>query len=185
MWKGMDNQMRELIRFAWGGSFLGDYMVAASDRGVIAVEFADQHSAMEDALRARFPAAEVVEDQDGLANTLDKIGQAIECPGVDINVVLDMRGSPFDIDVWTLLGQIPAGTTTSYGALALKLGTTDARPVTESIAANPIAVLVPCHRVIKKDGSISGYRWGVERKRKLLEKERNIARQGERPNSDL
>ena len=77
--------------------------------------------------------------------------------------------------IWGKLREIPTGETTNYGALAADLGTRDAREVTEAISANPIAILVPCHRVIKKDGSISGYRWGVRRKRVLLERERKAA----------
>jgi AraC family transcriptional regulator of adaptative response/methylated-DNA-[protein]-cysteine methyltransferase len=82
-----------------------------------------------------------------------------------------LRGTPYEVEVWSMLRAIPAGEMTNYGALAAKLGTRDAREVTEAIACNPIAVLVPCHRVIKKDGSISGYRWGVKRKRELLARE--------------
>jgi AraC family transcriptional regulator, regulatory protein of adaptative response / methylated-DNA-[protein]-cysteine methyltransferase len=85
--------------------------------------------------------------------------------------VLDMRGSDYQKHVWAMLREIPSGETTSYGAMAAKLGTRDARDVTEAIGSNTIAILIPCHRVIKKDGSISGYRWGVRRKRSLLERE--------------
>jgi AraC family transcriptional regulator, regulatory protein of adaptative response / methylated-DNA-[protein]-cysteine methyltransferase len=92
-------------------------------------------------------------------------------------VALDLRGTPYEIGVWSMLCSIPMGATTNYGALAAKLGTRDAREVTEAVARNPIAVLVPCHRVIKKDGSISGYRWGVKRKRELLKREQH--RRGE------
>jgi AraC family transcriptional regulator of adaptative response/methylated-DNA-[protein]-cysteine methyltransferase len=82
-----------------------------------------------------------------------------------------LRGTPYEIQVWNLLREIAVGETTSYGALAAKLGTRDARDVTVAISTNPIAILVPCHRVLKKNGSISGYRWGVRRKRTLLERE--------------
>jgi AraC family transcriptional regulator of adaptative response/methylated-DNA-[protein]-cysteine methyltransferase len=165
-------KMREIIRFAWGISSLGDFMVAMSDKGLVALEFNSSHSATEDALRVRFPEADVIDGQQGLSDVLEKVYRAIEEPGFDPAVPLDLRGTPYEVEVWSMLRAIPVGETTNYGALAAKLGTRDAREVTEAIACNPIAVLVPCHRVIKKDGSISGYRWGVKRKRELLNREK-------------
>ena len=164
--------MREIIRFAWGMSSLGDYMVAMSEKGVVALEFNSCRAAAEDALHIRFPDAELVGSQADLSDVLDRIGRAIEQPGFDPGLMLDLRGTPYEVDVWRMLQSIPVGATTSYGALAAQLGTRDARDVTKAIASNPIAVLVPCHRVIKKDGSISGYRWGVRRKQTLLARER-------------
>jgi AraC family transcriptional regulator of adaptative response/methylated-DNA-[protein]-cysteine methyltransferase len=163
--------MREIIRFAWGISSLGDFIVAMSDKGLVAVEFSSDHSATEDALRVRFPEAEIIDGQERLTDVIKKVNRAIEEPGFDPAVPLDLRGTPYEVAVWSMLRAIPVGETTNYGALAAKLGTRDARDVTEAIAGNPIAVLVPCHRVIKKDGSISGYRWGVKRKRELLARE--------------
>lgn len=163
--------MREIIRFAWGTSSLGDFILAMSDKGVIALEFSSHHSASEDALRARFPEADVIGRQEELTDVLAKVERAIEELDFDPAVTLDLRGTPYEVEVWSMLRAIPSGETTSYGALAAKLGTRDAREVTEAIACNPIAVLVPCHRVIKKDGSISGYRWGFMRKRELLARE--------------
>jgi AraC family transcriptional regulator, regulatory protein of adaptative response / methylated-DNA-[protein]-cysteine methyltransferase len=168
--------MGEIIRFAWGTSSLGDFLVAVSDRGLVALEFAGRRGAMEDALRSRFPDAEMVADQDGLTEILDKMERLIEQPGFDPGIPLDLRGTPYEIGVWRMLIDTPMGETTNYGTLAAKLGTRDARDVTEAIGANPIAILVPCHRVIKKDGSISGYRWGVRRKQALLDSERAAAR---------
>ena len=164
--------MRDVIRFAWSNSSLGDFIVAMSDKGLVALEFSSNHAATEDALRVRFPEAEIIDDQRGLVDLLEKVRRAIEEPGFDPAVPLDLRGTPYEVEVWSMLRAIPAGETTNYGALAAKLGTRDAREVTEAIACNPIAVLVPCHRVIKKDGSISGYRWGVKRKRELLSREK-------------
>lgn len=163
--------MRELIRFAWGSCSLGDFIAAMSDKGLVAVEFSQNRGAMEDALRARFPDANVIESQDELAATLERVRHAIEEPQFDPTLPLDMRGTPYQLQVWSMLRALPVGETTSYGALAAQLGTRDAREVTEAIASNPIAVLVPCHRIVKKDGSISGYRWGVKRKRELLARE--------------
>lgn len=163
--------MRDVIRFAWGTSSLSDFMVALSDTGVVAVDLGSRRLASEAALRQRFAEAEVVQSPQELANIVEQIRRAIEEPGLDPGIKLDLRGTPYEIEVWSLLRTIPSGTTTSYGALAAKMGTRDARGVTEAIANNPIAVLVPCHRVLKKDGSISGYRWGVSRKRTLLARE--------------
>jgi AraC family transcriptional regulator, regulatory protein of adaptative response / methylated-DNA-[protein]-cysteine methyltransferase len=164
-------KMREIIRFAGGTSSLGDFIIGMSDKGLVTMEFSSYPSTMEDELRLRFPEASVIHRQKELTDVLEKVGRAIEEPGVDPGVPLDLRGSPYEIDVWSMLRTIPVGETTNYGALAAKLGTRDAREVTEAISRNPIAVLVPCHRVIKKDGSISGYRWGSKRKRELLARE--------------
>lgn len=164
--------MRETIRFAWGVSSLGDFMVALSDTGLVALEFASSRVATQDALRDRFAEADVVDRQQELSDVLERVTRAIEEPGFDPAVPLDLRGTPYEVEVWSMLRAIPVGETTNYGALAAKLGTRDAREVTEAIACNRVAVLVPCHRVVKKDGAISGYRWGFKRKRELLTRER-------------
>jgi AraC family transcriptional regulator, regulatory protein of adaptative response / methylated-DNA-[protein]-cysteine methyltransferase len=163
--------MGEVIRFAWGNCSLGHFVAAMSDKGLVAVEFSRNRIAMEEALRARFPDADLIASQDEMSDTLARIRDAIEEPQFDPALPLDMRGTPYQLQVWSMLRGLRVGETTSYGALAARLGTRDAREVTEAIASNPIAVLVPCHRVIKKDGSISGYRWGVRRKRELLSRE--------------
>jgi AraC family transcriptional regulator, regulatory protein of adaptative response / methylated-DNA-[protein]-cysteine methyltransferase len=165
--------MREIIRFAWGASSLGDFIVAMSNKGLVTMEFSSHHSAMEEEMRCRFPEADLIHRQEDLTDVLEKVKRAIEEPGFDPAVPLDLRGTPYEIGVWSMLRAIPVGETTNYGALAAKLGTRDARQVTEAIACNPIAVLVPCHRVIKKDGSFSGYRWGSKRKRELLAREQH------------
>jgi AraC family transcriptional regulator of adaptative response/methylated-DNA-[protein]-cysteine methyltransferase len=167
-------KMREIIRFAWSTSSLGDFLLAASNKGLVALEFSSDRFASKDALRARFPQADVIDDQEGLAGDIRKAERAIEDPSFDAGVPLDLRGTPYEVGVWSMLRAIPVGETTTYGALAAKLGMRDARELTGAISSNPIAVLVPCHRVIKKDGSISGYRWGFKRKRELLARERRL-----------
>lgn len=164
--------MSERIRYAWGTTSLGDFVAAASDNGLAAFEFREQGTAMVEALHARFPDAEIAEDRSGLSDIVGKLGHLVDHPGEDPGIPLDMRGSDYQRRVWTLLREIPAGETTSYGSLAATLGTRDAHDVTEAIGSNTIAILIPCHRVVKKDGSISGYRWGVRRKRVLLDLER-------------
>jgi AraC family transcriptional regulator of adaptative response/methylated-DNA-[protein]-cysteine methyltransferase len=166
--------MREVIRFAWGISSLGDFVVAMSDKGIVALEFSSSHTALEDALRARFPEAELKRSQDELAEVMKIVAGVIDDPSADCDLPLDLRGTPYEVQVWQMLRDIPAGQTSSYGALAARLGSRDPRDATAAIANNPIAVIVPCHRVIKKDGSISGYRWGVRRKRILLAREQNV-----------
>jgi AraC family transcriptional regulator of adaptative response/methylated-DNA-[protein]-cysteine methyltransferase len=163
--------MKEHIKFAWGDSSLGHFLVAASVNGIVAFEFERSGADPLDTLRMRCPNAEFLERPDDLATLVAILAVVVEQPGLAPGLALDMRGSEYQRNVWAMLGEIPAGATTNYGALALKLGTRDARDVTAAIAENAIAILIPCHRVIKKDGSLSGYRWGVRRKRALLERE--------------
>lgn len=164
--------MHETIRFAWGISSLGDFLLAVSEKGIVALEFSSARMAMEDALRMRFPQAVLERSDEGIASMTAIVAGLVDDPAAGCNLPLDLRGTPYEKQVWQLLREIPAGQTTSYGALAGRLGTRDAREVTAAIASNPVAVIVPCHRVIKKDGSISGYRWGVRRKHVLLARER-------------
>lgn len=163
--------MKEIIRFAWATSSLGDFLVAMSGKGIVAVEFSSDHAGMESALQARFPDAVLERDQHGLAEVATAVAGVIDDPAAACDLSVDLRGTAYEVQVWQMLREIPCGQTTSYGALAARLGTRDPRDVTQAIANNTVAVIVPCHRVIKKDGSISGYRWGVRRKRALLSRE--------------
>lgn len=167
-----DSTTAERIRYAWGESSLGNFVAAASDKGLVAFEFADRSAAAADSLQARFPLATVVEDAAGMAPTVAALSHLVDHPGDAPGIPLDLRGSDYERRVWNLLREIPAGTTVSYGEIAARMGTRDARDVTAAIAVNGIAILVPCHRVIKKDGSLSGFRWGSRRKRALLDRER-------------
>jgi AraC family transcriptional regulator, regulatory protein of adaptative response / methylated-DNA-[protein]-cysteine methyltransferase len=164
--------MSEQIRYAWGSSSLGDFIAAVSDRGLVAFELADCRAAVLDALGARLSRVSLAADEAGLADVVAKLAALADHPARDPGIALDPRGSDYQRQVWSLLQQIPPGETTTYGALAARLGTRDARDVTEAIAANMIAILIPCHRVVKKSGSLSGYRWGFKRKRALLARER-------------
>jgi AraC family transcriptional regulator of adaptative response/methylated-DNA-[protein]-cysteine methyltransferase len=156
------------IRYAYGESSLGPFVAALSGRGLALVAF----DAGPAELKARFPDADLVEDQVALGETIGKLAIMIDHPENDAVLTLDLQGSEFECRVWNALREIPAGTTTTYGEIAARLGVPrQAREVGEACAANKLAVVVPCHRVVKKDGSISGYRWGVRRKRKLLERE--------------
>ncbi|MEI5678654.1 MULTISPECIES: methylated-DNA--[protein]-cysteine S-methyltransferase [unclassified Mesorhizobium] len=162
--------MHTTIRYAWGQSSLGDFIAARSERGLVMFEFSDRRAASLDALRERFADADLVEDW--LADTVTKLADLIDHPEQDIDLPLDLRGSDYEQRVWEALRAIPAGKTTSYGDIAAKLSNPrEAREVAEACAANTVAILVPCHRVVKKDGSLSGYRWGFQRKRALLSRE--------------
>ena len=163
--------MNDIIRYAFGKTSLGEVMVAASERGVTALEFVADREIAEKSLQSRFVDAKIVADQAGLSLLLSDMSRVVDRPDLGSDIALDLRGTPYEILVWNLLREIAVGQTTSYGALAAKLGTRDTRDVTVAISTNPVAILVPCHRVIRKDGSISGYRWGVPRKRALLERE--------------
>ncbi|MBN9089354.1 MAG: methylated-DNA--[protein]-cysteine S-methyltransferase [Reyranella sp.] len=163
--------MSDDIRYAWGESTLGAFIAAQSMDGLVAFEFADRGSPL-DRLRERLPQSTLREDAAGLAAIVAALSRLVDRPDEASDIALDPRGSDYEKRVWSLLREIPAGTTVSYGEIAARMGTRDARDVTAAIAANGIAILVPCHRVLKKDGSLSGYRWGARRKRALLERER-------------
>jgi AraC family transcriptional regulator of adaptative response/methylated-DNA-[protein]-cysteine methyltransferase len=163
--------MTEIIHYAWGQSSLGRFLAATSDRGLVAVELGDGPRVA--ALRERFAGAELVEDPAFMADLVLAIAAAIEHPESPSDLAVDLRGSDFELRVWTALREIPAGETVSYGTLATRLGVPgEAREVAAACAANTLAVLVPCHRVVKKDGATAGYRWGYWRKRALIERER-------------
>src|SRR5688500_2635369 len=149
------------IRYALGDSSLGPFVAALSGRGLAFVAF-DAGLAE---LKGRF-SGDLVEDQAALGETIGKLAAMIDRPESDAGLTLDLQGSDFECRVWNALREIPAGTTTTYGEIAARLGVPrQAREVGEACAANRLAVVVPCHRVVKEDGSISGYRRGVRRQR--------------------
>ena len=166
--------MSESIRYAWGQSSLGDFITAISHAGVVAFEFTERRNEALTTLRARFSEAAIEPDEAGLAEIVRKLTDVIERPDLDPGIPLDIRGSEYQKKVWDIVRRIPAGQTTHYGAIAAEMGTLrDARDVTDAIANNTIAILIPCHRVVKKDGALSGYRWGTQRKRVLLAREQH------------
>jgi AraC family transcriptional regulator of adaptative response/methylated-DNA-[protein]-cysteine methyltransferase len=171
--------MPEHIRYAWGHSSLGGFLAAISVRGLVAFEFGEPGTPLIDALRLRCPAAIANEDSAGLSDALAGLAALVERPGDDPGLTLDPRGSERERQVWQMLRQIPAGQTTCYGDIAARLGTPrEAREVAAACAANAVAILIPCHRVVKKGGALSGYRWGVRRKRALLAREQIGAARG-------
>ena len=141
--------MADVIRFTWGGNPLGDFIIAASEKGLVALELGSDRTSSQDALRQRFPGADLVEAAHELKDVVSKVNRAIENPDFDAAIPLDLREIPYEVEVWSMLRALPVGETTTYGALAAQLGTRDTREVTAAVAANPIAVLVPSYRVIK------------------------------------
>ncbi len=163
------------IRFAIGACSLGAVLVACSQRGVCAILLGDDPEELALDLQKRFSqAARLIGDDPAFAKLVAKIVGYIEDPNrsLDPKIALDVRGTAFQQRVWAALQEIPPGETRSYSELAAQIGTPGgARAVARACAANHLAVAVPCHRVIQRDGGLSGYRWGVERKRTLLERE--------------
>jgi AraC family transcriptional regulator of adaptative response/methylated-DNA-[protein]-cysteine methyltransferase len=160
------------IRFAVGRCALGGLLVARSDRGLSAILLGDDRAALIADLRRRYPEAEDGQADAGAAETLARVATLVENPGAELGLPLDLRGTDFMQEVWLALRDIPAGSTRSYGEIARRIGApASARTVAQACAANMLAIAVPCHRVVRADGGLSGYRWGVERKRALLARE--------------
>jgi AraC family transcriptional regulator of adaptative response/methylated-DNA-[protein]-cysteine methyltransferase len=164
--------VNEQIRFAVGASSLGPILVASSARGIVSILMGDDPNELVQNLQDRFPKAQLIGgDRDYEAVVARAVG-LVEAPGTGLDLPLDVRGTAFQQRVWQALREIPPGRRTSYTDIALKIGLPKAvRAVAGACAANNIAVAIPCHRVVRNDGAISGYAWGVERKRALIERE--------------
>ena len=162
----------ETIRFGFGEFSLGMVLVATSSRGIAAILLGDDRPKLRNELIGAFPQALVAPDETGLEQSIAKVIAFLEAPHAGLDLPLDLRGTALQRAVWQALREIPSGQTVSYGeiAKALPLPAT-AQDVGVACAANLLAVAVPCHRVVKADGSISGYRWGINRKRKLINRE--------------
>jgi AraC family transcriptional regulator of adaptative response/methylated-DNA-[protein]-cysteine methyltransferase len=160
------------LRFAVAQCSLGALIVAASDRGIAAIAFGDDPAALVEDLQDRFPKATLVGGDAAFEETVARVVGFVEAPGTSLELPLDVRGTAFQERVWQALRAIPAGRTATYTEVAQAIGLPKAvRAVAQACAANPTAVAIPCHRVVRTDGSLSGYRWGIERKRALLERE--------------
>lgn len=160
------------IRFAIGQCSLGALLVAQSQRGICAILLDDDPELLLRDLQDRFPRARLIGADAGFEQLVAQVVGFIEAPALGLNLPLDVRGTAFQERVWQALREIPPGATVDYGQLAERIGAPNAqRAVAQACAANAIAVAIPCHRVVRRDGDISGYRWGVERKRELLRRE--------------
>lgn len=160
------------IRFAVGQCSLGAILVAESQKGICAILLGDDPEELVRNLQDRFPRAQLRGDDPQFDRKIAIVVGFIEAPAQGLNLPLDVRGTAFQERVWQALRQIPAGQTVSYTDIAQRIGSPKAvRAVAQACAANPLAVAVPCHRVVRRDGDLSGYRWGIERKRELLRRE--------------
>ncbi len=160
------------IRFAIGQCSLGAILVAASDLGVCAVALGDDPERLAQELQDRFKRARLIGGDPDFEALVARVVGFVEAPRQGLDLPLDVRGTVFQQRVWQALRHVPPGETVTYGEIAKRIGAPAAvRAVASACAANPLAVAIPCHRVVRRDGSVSGYRWGVERKRRLLERE--------------
>jgi AraC family transcriptional regulator, regulatory protein of adaptative response / methylated-DNA-[protein]-cysteine methyltransferase len=166
----------EDIRFAVGQTSLGAILVASTNKGVAAILLGDDPDELVRDLQDRFPKAHLIGADNGYEDLVAHVVGFVEAPQIGLNLPLDVRGTAFQERVWKALQEIPAGATVSYAEIARRIGAPKSvRAVAGACAANNLAVAIPCHRVVRNDGALSGYAWGVERKRSLIDRE---ARQG-------
>jgi AraC family transcriptional regulator of adaptative response/methylated-DNA-[protein]-cysteine methyltransferase len=164
------------IRFAVGECSLGSILVAASDQGVCSILLGDDPEILVRDLQDRFPRARLVGGDTEFERLVARVVGMVEAPGLGLDLPLDVRGTAFQQRVWQALREIPAGQTASYSEVARRIGApSSVRAVAHAVASNPLAVAIPCHRVVRTDGALAGYRWGIERKRALLEREASAA----------
>lgn len=162
----------EEIRFALGQTSLGAILVASSKNGVAAILLGDDPDELVRNLQDRFPKAHLIGADRDYETLVARVVGIVETPGVGLHLPLDVRGTAFQRRVWQALQEIPIGEQVTYAELARRIGSPKAvRAVADACAANNLAVAIPCHRVVRKDGSLAGYAWGVERKRVLLDRE--------------
>src|SRR5260370_31397501 len=160
------------IRYACADSPLGRMLIAATDRGVCAIQFARSDGELLEGLKREFPFAMRKPDEGGLKAWIAALLSKMSGKELNAALALDIRATAFKRRVWTYLQSIPFGTTRSYSQVAKAIGQpTASRAVARACATNPVAVAIPCHRVVRENGDVSGYRWGVERKKALLEME--------------
>ena len=170
------------IRFAIGQCTLGAILVAQSARGICAILMGDDADELARDLQDRFPRADLIGGDAAFEQLVAQVVGFVEAPGLGLDLPLDVRGTAFQQRVWQALREIPAGQTASYSEVARRIGAPKAvRAVASACAANALAVAIPCHRVVRNDGGLSGYRWSVERKRALLELEARLAQQEKEP----
>jgi AraC family transcriptional regulator of adaptative response/methylated-DNA-[protein]-cysteine methyltransferase len=162
----------EVLEYAIGQCSLGSILVARSERGVCAILLGDEPDGLISELASRFPEDRLVRSDGVFGQLVAQVIELTEAPSRPLELLLDVRGTLFQQRVWQALQDIPAGSTASYSQVATRIGAPrSARAVARACAANPLAVVIPCHRVVRQDGDLSGYRWGVERKRTLLQRE--------------
>jgi AraC family transcriptional regulator of adaptative response/methylated-DNA-[protein]-cysteine methyltransferase len=162
----------ERIRFGIVHTWLGHLLVAATDRGIATLQMRDSEADMRDSLHTTFPHAELIEDDPDFARLMQDVVELADHPSSEARLPLDMKGTAFQHRVWNALREIPAGSTRTYSEVAETIGSPKAvRAVAKACADNPVPLIVPCHRVIGKNGKLTGYRYGIARKQALLERE--------------
>jgi AraC family transcriptional regulator of adaptative response/methylated-DNA-[protein]-cysteine methyltransferase len=160
------------IRFAIGECSLGSILVASTGRGVCAILMGDDPEQLARDFQQRFPRAALIGGDPDFERLVAMVVGFVEAPGLGLDLPLDVQGTAFQHRVWRALREIPPGRTATYAEIARRIGSPKSvRAVANACATNALAVAIPCHRVVRRDGSVSGYRWGVERKRALLERE--------------
>ncbi len=160
------------IRFAVGECFFGSILVARSERGVCAIFLGDDPDQLTRDLQDQFPPAHLISGDAGFERLVSQVVGFVEAPARDLDLPLDVRGAAFQQRVWKALQGIPAGSTASYADIAGRIGSPKSiRAVARACGTNVIAVAIPCHRVVRTNGGLSGYSWGIERKRALLVRE--------------
>ncbi|WP_374557869.1 bifunctional DNA-binding transcriptional regulator/O6-methylguanine-DNA methyltransferase Ada [Thermomonas sp.] len=168
-----DGGVRARIAFAIAQCSLGALLVARSQRGLCAIALGDDPDVLLRELQDRFPRAELVGGDAAFEQLVAQVVGLVEAPRLGLDLPLDIRGTAFQQRVWDALRKVPAGETVSYAEIAARIGSPRAvRAVAQACAANVLAVAIPCHRVVRSDGGVSGYRWGVARKQALLARER-------------
>jgi AraC family transcriptional regulator, regulatory protein of adaptative response / methylated-DNA-[protein]-cysteine methyltransferase len=162
----------ELIRFAIGECSLGAILAAVTENGICAILLGDNPSALRRELQGHFKMARLIGSDEDLRQLMAKVVQLVESPWFDLDLPFDLRGTSFEQRVWQAVREIPSGSTASYTDIAERIGEPKkAFAVSEACASNLLAVAIPCHRVVRKNGTLSGYRWGFKRKRALLARE--------------
>lgn len=164
-----------VIRFAIARSFLGWVRVTATERGIGAIEFGDTVELLTTQLQTRFPNAQLEDSDSTFASWVAQVIEWVDNGDRGLDLPLDIQGTPFQQRVWKALQTIPSGRTMSYAEVAKQIDQPTAiRAVATACAANTLAVAIPCHRVVRSNGDLSGYRWGIERKRALLDREKRV-----------
>jgi len=161
-----------MIEFETGSCSLGCVLIASSEKGICFISLGDNADYLEMALKEKYPHAQISEKNADLQQKLQLLLNYIEQPQAELNLQLDISGTAFQKQVWTALKEVPLGQLSNYSKIAHQIGSPSAvRAVARACASNPLALAIPCHRIVRKDGAMSGYRWGIERKKILLQKE--------------
>ncbi len=169
----IDDRAKDVIQFAIGECSLGFFLVATTEKGVCLISLCDNPEELIQDMKKRFTLKSPVFAQEKLNPLMAQVLDLIENPGKGASFPLDAQGSVFQNRVWKALKRIPPGKTVSYSEIARSIGAPNSsRAVAHACAANPLAVVIPCHRVLRSNGGLAGYRWGIERKRALLDREK-------------